>query len=90
MALLDTYGYSLSIPTGINNENKYREAVMGSGLAVEGAGQRRETIALIALMGTSEGVEASYRFSDAITQAEKREIAYKLRAIAQECDGDET
>lgn len=55
---------------------------MVSGRTAEIADQRKETIALVAIVGREGGLSADYRVADAATPDEKHGIAEKLREIA--------
>lgn len=56
---------------------------MGTGRTGEIADQRKEMIALVAVIGREGALSADYRIADEITPDEKHGIAEKLREIAQ-------
>jgi hypothetical protein len=60
------------------------EGFMGTGQAQEAAGQRKETIALIALTSEAGEVSASYKVVDRASREDREEIARKLVEIARE------
>lgn len=60
---------------------------MGTGQAQEGAGQRKETVALIALTSEAGVLSASYKIAEQASGLERQGIANKLLEIAEEVRG---